>query len=89
MNIDTALSIVTQTLWTGMVVAAPILGVALLVGVVISIVQVVTQIQEMTLTFVPKLLATLFTIFLLGHWMLVTLVNYTTVLFGNIPDMVK
>ena len=51
-----------------------------------SILQVVTQIQEMTLTFVPKVLAVGATVLLLGHWMLTTLANYATALFANIPS---
>jgi len=66
-------------------VAIPILGTALLVGLLISILQVVTQVQEMTLTFVPKILAVGGVVFIFGHWMLSTLVNYARQLIANIP----
>ena len=86
MNIDLALSLTYDMLWTGIIVAAPILGVALAVGLMISIFQVVTQIQEMTLTFVPKILAVVMVIFIFGGWMLTTLVNFSATLIGNIPN---
>ena len=59
---------------------------ALLVGLLISILQVVTSIQEMTLTFVPKILAVGAVMLLFGHWMLTTLANYSTALISNIPS---
>jgi len=84
-NIDLALNLVEQMLWTSVMVGGPILGVSLVVGLLISIFQVVTQIQEMTLTFVPKIVAVTAVIFVLGHWMLVVLMEFATYLFSNIP----
>lgn len=77
MNADTAMRLLSETLLTGAVVAAPSLAVILVVGLLISIVQVATQIQEMTLTFVPKLAALGFLFVVLGGWMLNTLVEFT------------
>lgn len=86
MNTDLALSLTSDMMLTALQVSMPILGIALLVGLAVSILQVVTQIQEMTLTFVPKLLAVGATVLLLGHWMLTTLANYATALISNIPS---
>lgn len=72
-------------LLTSALVAAPILGVALLVGLLISIIQVVTQIQEMTLTFVPKIVAIVVVLFVLGPWMLTHLTDYASGLYKSIP----
>lgn len=66
-------------------VAGPILMFGLVAGVVISVVQAVTMIQEFTLTFVPKLLAVGLALTLFGSWMLATLVNYMVRSFQNIP----
>ena len=67
----------------------PILGVAIVVGVAISILQAVTQIQEMTLTFVPKILAIALTILVGGAWMLRSLVSFSGDLFARLPEFVR
>ena len=64
-------------------VAAPILLVSLIVGLVVSIFQTVTSIQEQTLTFVPKIIITFLTIILLGNWMLTQLTGYITTLWDD------
>ena len=66
-------------------VAAPLLLAALLSGVVVGMLQAATQINEMTLSFIPKLLVLVATIFATGHWMLRTLLDYTRALFESIP----
>ena len=86
MNQDLAVALFSDMLLTALTVALPILGVALGVGLVISILQVVTQIQEMTLTFVPKILAVVAVLLIFGNWMLTTLANYASTLIGNIPS---
>ena len=86
MTPDAALELVKQMLTTAGVVSAPILGVALLVGLLVSIFQVVTQIQEMTLTFVPKILSIVGVIFMFGAWMLSTIVIYTEAIFRHIAE---
>jgi len=73
--------------WTGLVVCLPLLGLTMLVGIAISIVQVVTQIQEMSLTFVPKLLTAGAVMTVAGPWMLRRLVQYTVQLWSGIPSM--
>jgi len=87
MDTEAATALVNDMLLTGLSVAFPILGVALLVGLLVSLLQVVTQIQEMTLTFVPKILGVGATVLLLGHWMLTTLKNYGAGVIGGIPGL--
>lgn len=85
MNKDLALLLANDMLWTTIVISAPILGVSMLVGLLISLFQVVTQIQEMSLTFVPKLFAVAFTLIILGPWMLTRLLDYASSLIANAP----
>lgn len=68
---------------------APVLGLALIVGLVVAILQAVTSIQEQTLTFLPKLLVILLVIALLGGVMFSSLSEYTVNLFNRIPDFAK
>jgi flagellar biosynthetic protein FliQ len=70
-------------------VAAPLLLVALVAGVVIGMLQAATQINEATLSFIPKLLALVATIFVAGHWMLATMIDYTRTLFESIPSAIN
>jgi len=86
MTADLALNLGTQMIWTALKLAAPILFVAMAVGLVISVFQVITQIQEMSLTFVPKMVAVALTIIVLGPWMLSTVVQFSRGLIGNIPN---
>jgi flagellar biosynthetic protein FliQ len=69
-------------------VSAPLLGVTLVVGLLVSLFQSVTQIQEVTLTFVPKLAAVAVVIVVGGHWMLAELVGFTRGMFEMIPQLV-
>lgn len=68
-----------------LLISAPILGLSMLVGLVVSILQVVTQIQDVSLVFVPKLLSVVLALVLFGPWMLSMLLRYATTLIGNIP----
>ena len=74
---------------TILTVSAPLLIAALVVGVIVSIFQATTQINEQTLVFVPKIVAMLLVLLLLGDWMLSHLSEYTTGLFEQIATMVK
>ncbi|MRX26862.1 flagellar biosynthesis protein FliQ [Kangiella sp. HZ709] len=85
MDTDTALFLLSNMFKTALVIALPILCVSLIVGLLISIFQVVTQIQEMTLTFVPKIIAVVGALAVFGHWMLSTLINYAKDLLTNLP----
>lgn len=77
-------SIVKDTIVTAMKIGGPILIVVLVLGLIISIIQATTQIQEQTLTFVPKLIATAAVGLFLGSWMLETLMSYTNRIFDII-----
>lgn len=83
---DLALALAADMLWTALYVSGPILAASLLVGLLVSIFQVVTQIQEATLTFVPKILAVGFTLLAFGAWMLGTVVRFASTVIGNIPQ---
>jgi flagellar biosynthetic protein FliQ len=69
--------------------SAPILLTALVVGFVISLFQSATQIQEVTLSFVPKAVAVGVALLVTGNWMLHEMVSFTTVLYGQIPDLIN
>ena len=70
-----------------LMMSAPILGVGLGIGLLVSVFQAATQIQEMTLSFVPKIVATAAVIVLFGPWMLNSMVTFTTKLFVSIPSL--
>ena len=86
---DTAMVIdlARQSLWVSVLVCAPLLGVALAVGLVIGIVQAATSINEMTLSFIPKLIALAMALLLFGSWQLVTLIDFTRNIFQRIPAL--
>jgi len=87
MHPDLALHMMSDLFWTGLVVCAPLLGLTMLVGLIISVLQVVTQVQEMTLTFIPKLATAAIASIVFGSWMLRTLVHYWTELWATIPSL--
>jgi flagellar biosynthetic protein FliQ len=73
-----------EALWTVILVSAPMLGIGLVVGLVISIIQATTQINEQSLTFIPKILAVLVAMVIFGPWMLHTLMSFCTKILGNL-----
>ncbi|MDC7713572.1 flagellar biosynthesis protein FliQ [Vogesella sp. LYT5W] len=85
MTPESVITLIQNALFILIIVAAPPLAVSLLVGLLVSILQAATQINEMTLTFIPKLIAMFLVLVLAGPWMLTTLMDYTTQLFQNIP----
>lgn len=87
MSTDQSLQLVTQLLWNSFLIASPILFSTLVVGVLIGVFQVVTQLQEMTLTFVPKLIMVFVVFLLLGPWMLNRLTTFATTLYQSIPSI--
>lgn len=89
MTVDTVVEIANQTLFIIIKVAAPILIVSMVVGLLVSIFQTVTSIQEQTLTFVPKVIAIFLTIMLLGHWMLQTMSDFMVTLWSDFSQYVK
>jgi flagellar biosynthesis protein FliQ len=89
MNVDLVKEISGEVFKTVLLVSAPVLMVSLVVGLVISLFQAVTQIQEFTLTFVPKILAVFITLFLFFPWIARVLMTYTTDLYTKIPVYIK
>lgn len=89
MSGDLYLSLAAQVFVATLKLAGPILAAALVVGVAVSILQAVTQIQEMTLAFVPKLLALGLVMLVAGSWMLRSLVGFTAELFRRLPEFVQ
>lgn len=83
MTVDTVTEITRTTLYTIITTSAPLLLVSLIVGLVISVFQTITSIQEQTLTFVPKVLAIFVTLMLLGHWMLNNMISFTEDLWSR------
>lgn len=84
MSEDVLIDITRQTLLTVIKSAAPMLLVSMIVGLIISIFQTVTSIQEQTLTFVPKLLAIFLVLILAGNWIMRNIVNFMTMLIESI-----
>jgi len=88
MTPESVLSIMQQTLQVIMILVAIVLLPALAVGLLVSMFQAATQINEMTLSFIPKLLITLVTLMVGGQWMLHLIVNYSRQLIENIPFLI-
>jgi flagellar biosynthetic protein FliQ len=89
MPVEVVLGLVTDALKIALLISAPMLLTALVVGIVISLFQSVTQIQEMTLTFIPKILATFLALVVTLPWMIRTLMDYFSQLFAAIPGMLR
>ncbi|MFS2319185.1 flagellar biosynthetic protein FliQ [Maricaulis sp. D1M11] len=85
MSADQALYLMNELVWHAFLVAGPILIGTLIVGVLISILQVATQVQEITLSYVPKLLTAATILVVLGSWMLGKLLQFATSLYQGIP----
>ena len=88
MNQDVVVSLTMDAISVAMKIALPMLMAGLVVGLVISVFQAVTQIQEQTLAFIPKVVALVAIIAIFGPWMLGQLETYTTSLWASIPQMV-
>ncbi len=88
MDQDTVINLASQAMSLAFKVAGPLLLGAMVVGLLVSIFQAVTQIQEQSLTLIPKIAALAVIVVLLGPWMLDQLVLYTTNLYTSIPSMV-
>lgn len=86
MNADGVVMFGRQALEMMLIIAAPVLGVALAIGLLVSVLQAVTQINEATLSFLPKLLAVAMTLVLLGPWMLTLLTDYLQRVIGGIGE---
>jgi len=88
-NQDQVVKLAMDALMLALKVGMPLLLAGLVVGLVISVFQAVTQIQEMTLSFIPKILAVALVLIVAGPWMLNQMVGYTADLYHSIPGMVK
>ena len=88
MNQDTVVNLATQAMSLALKIAGPLLLVGLVVGLVVSVFQAVTQIQEQSLSLIPKIVGVAIVIMVLGPWMLGQLVSYTAALYTSIPSMV-
>lgn len=88
MTPEMVMSMTYQAMKVALIMAGPLLLVTLLVGLVISIFQAATQINEMTLSFIPKILAMVVTLVLSGPWLIGIMVDYIRQLFGGIPNLV-
>ena len=88
MNQDTVVSLATQAMTLALKVAGPMLLAGLVIGLLVSIFQAVTQIQEQSLTFIPTVIGVAALIVLLGPWMLDQLVSYAQNLYTSIPQMI-
>lgn len=89
MDLGDAVNLIRGGVFQIVVLSAPILLVAMVVGLIIAIFQATTSIQEQTITFVPKMAAIFAVLAILGGWMLSTLGQYTKTLFEQIPDMAR
>ena len=89
MTPETVTTIGQQALWVTMLIAAPMLVSALAVGLLIGMIQAATQINEMTLSFIPKLLVLVISIVVAGPWMLSVIINFTRQLMEQIPSLIS
>ncbi len=89
MNLDQTITLVEQMLKTALIVGAPVLLTAFAVGMLVSIFQAATQIQEMTLTFIPKIVATVVALIVFGSWMFVELSDYFHSIFQSLDTILK
>ncbi len=88
MNPQSVITLGQQALYVMLMIAAPMLIAALVVGLIVSILQAATQINEMTLSFIPKLLAMMATLVIAGPWMISLFVDYVRRLFESIPGAI-
>ena len=89
MNDAQVITLAQDALWTTLLVSAPILVVSLVIGMLVSVFQAMTQINEVTMTFVPKILGVFAVSALVGPWMIGTMVNYTIRLLEMLPDLAR
>ena len=88
MTPELIVTLMKQTLYTVLLVAGPLLAAGLIIGVVVSIFQTVTQIREMSLTFVPKIIGVMVVLLIFAPWMGATLIDFTMSLFRHMPRFV-
>jgi flagellar biosynthetic protein FliQ len=81
-----AIALIQRALFLALLLSAPMLLFGLVAGLLISVLQAVTQVQEMTLTFIPKMVAIAVAIFIFGQWMLVSMMTFTNDIFTMLPQ---
>ena len=89
MTQDFVVQVLYQAINLCLLISMPAVGIGLLVGFLISLFQAVTQIQEQTLTFVPKVISVLLVVAFTSPWIISMMVDFTTTLWGTIPNMVR
>ena len=89
MGEEVFLNVMERSIWVTAQVLAPLLLISSTVGVLVGLFQTVTQINEMTLTFIPKIVVVALVLLLMGPWMLHVLMDYSTELILNIPDLIR
>ncbi len=89
MNQEMVIDLGVDAIRVALMVSAPVLLVSLLVGLIVSIIQATTQIQEATLSFIPKLVAIALALLIFGPWMMNMMYSFTVNLFENIPNYIK
>ncbi|MDH4046668.1 MAG: flagellar biosynthesis protein FliQ [Gammaproteobacteria bacterium] len=89
MSPELVITIGQQAMWVTMLIAAPLLLSALAVGLLVGMFQAATQINEMTMSFIPKLLVMVAALVIAGPWMLAVIVNYTRQLIEQIPTLIS
>lgn len=88
MNAEWVITLMQNAMYVLLIISAPVLLVSLFVGLLVSVLQAATQINEMTLTFIPKMLILFVTLIFAGPWMLNMLIDYTVRLFRSIPNVI-
>ena len=87
MGADQSLGLLNQMLWAVLTIAAPLVAVVMIVGLIVSILQVATQLQEMTLSYIPKLLAAVLVLIAVGPWMIERMTHFAVEAIQTIPSI--
>ena len=89
MTVETVMDVAVEAIWTMIITSAPLLIISLAIGLIVSIIQAVTSIQEQTLTFVPKILSIFITLILCGGWIMDNIVSFMERLFEGFSTYVR
>jgi flagellar biosynthetic protein FliQ len=89
MNEEMVMNIGTEAIKTVIMISGPLLAAAMAIGIIVSVLQAVTQINEATLTFIPKMIAVIVVLAVMAPWMLQVLEHYTIEVIGNAGDLVR
>lgn len=86
---DAVLALAREAIWTTVLLSVPLLAAAMITGLIISILQAITQINEATLTFIPKILAIVVMMVVTGPWMVQLMTSYTSNLLMSLPELIR